>query len=558
VAKAEAPKADHRPLSERIRPQTIDEIVGNRRSIDELLAWANAWARSTKPPRWRAAILAGPPGTGKTTAALALARDLGWTVVEMNASDARNQAAVEQVAGRASLTHTLGDTGTYRSPSQGGRTLILVDEADCMTGGRATETAGAGASPSTLREFLAGRYGSVEALNKAWGLGNAGRPARFESWAQVPTTGGRGAWTRLAEAQHDLSDWKGAARPVDSSDRGGFPAIVRLARETRQPVIFTVNDEEELRRRASGLRQVATTLWFGPVRETEMRAFLRRTVSRERLAVSPAALDAIVVRSRGDVRAAVNDLEAVAPLPPGPLQVSVLALRDISTDLLDLTGTVLSQPRFYRSVEISGRVDATPDDLWPYVEENLPRFADGPIPLDRALGRLARAELFLARARRQRVWALWSFASELMTGGTSIALASDGHPGSGTVAFPQFLREMGQSRAARSIRDGLLLKAGHAAHASKRKSNDAFLPLLRMAFDPDAGQDSPAWAALRRGLARDLGLTPDEVAFLGGDPLPEEAPPPPTTPPEMEEPPAPPERPRSTGPRKVQKKLGEF
>jgi replication factor C large subunit len=505
-----------------------------------------------------------------------LAHDLGWTVVEMNASDARNQSAVEQVAGRASLTHTLGDSGTYRSPSQGGRTLILVDEADCMTGGRSSESASSRPKASSFREFLMGRYGGLDALNAGWRLGSPGRPARFEEWGQLPTTGGRGGWTRLPEAQRDLAEWRGSARPTDNSDRGGYGALVRLVRDTRQPVILTVNDEGEFYRRASGISSNAIRVRFGPVRDSEMRVFLRRTVLRERLTIGTAALDAIIARSRGDLRAAVNDLEAIAPLPPGALQSSVLAVRDVTTDLLDLTGTVLTEPRFYRAVEIRNRVDATPEDLWPWIEENLPRFAPTADSLERALVRLDQAELHVARARRQRVWALWSFASEIMTGGTSLALAAEGIPVHGTVGFPQFLGEMGRSRASRAARDELLAKAGRAVHASKRKTNDSLLPFLRQLFRPASGSESPALRAARRALVRDLELTADDVAFLGGTPIPDEVVPPEDAEPATPAPPVPstkraPERspvpsgstkgsgPEPPAPRKkVQKRLAEF
>jgi len=148
------------PLSERLRPTRLDDILGNPRARYELREWATRWQEGHLPAR-RAAVLSGPPGVGKTTAALALASEFGWTTVEMNASDARNESAVEQVAGRASVSHTLGDTVGEKGPRHA---LILLDEADCLTG-RLTETQRPRAVPPALSEFLRGRYSSIDALN---------------------------------------------------------------------------------------------------------------------------------------------------------------------------------------------------------------------------------------------------------------------------------------------------------------------------------------------------------------------------------------------------------
>ena len=58
-----------RPLAERMRPQTLDEMVGQRR----LLAPGSAVRRAIESGRVHSMILWGPPGCGKTTLAQLLA-----------------------------------------------------------------------------------------------------------------------------------------------------------------------------------------------------------------------------------------------------------------------------------------------------------------------------------------------------------------------------------------------------------------------------------------------------------------------------------------------------
>jgi len=118
--------------AEKYRPRTLDEVVGNPTAVAELRRWAQSWGRGV--PERRAVILQGDPGVGKTSAATALAGDMGWTVVEMNASDSRNADAIRKTALRGAVLQTFSRTGEFLRASSGGRKLILLDEADNVFG----------------------------------------------------------------------------------------------------------------------------------------------------------------------------------------------------------------------------------------------------------------------------------------------------------------------------------------------------------------------------------------------------------------------------------------
>ncbi|MFZ1620807.1 AAA family ATPase, partial [Dokdonella sp.] len=59
-----------KPLAERMRPQTLDEIVGQSRLLDA----GKPLRRAIESGKLHSMILWGPPGCGKTTLALLLAR----------------------------------------------------------------------------------------------------------------------------------------------------------------------------------------------------------------------------------------------------------------------------------------------------------------------------------------------------------------------------------------------------------------------------------------------------------------------------------------------------
>jgi DNA polymerase III delta prime subunit len=500
------------PLSERLRPKRLDQVVGNPRARSELRAWAERWNSGTPPAR-RAAILSGPPGVGKTTAALALAADMDWSLVEMNASDARNQSAIERVAGRASVSHSLGEAGEGGRPRHA---LILLDEADCLTG-RVVESSRGSVEPVPLREFLRGRYGTIEALNAAWGLGTGPKGKPFAAWASVPRSPGNFAWARLPASRRDLDDWRSSGKPVDTSDRGGLGTIAKLVRSTHQPLVLTVNDDRTLNRYSAVFRTIAQRIRFEPIRDDEIASHLARIVRAERMEILPAALPAIVARARGDLRAALNDLDAISPLPAGPAQLEVLGSRDRTADFAGLTAEALTSARFYRGGEVRDRLDAPPDDLLPWIEENIVHFAPDARHRDEAFRTLAVAEQFLTRARRARIYGLWSYASELLTGGVGLALRDRAVPVRGEAMFPRFLGEMGRSRGAREIRDALAAKIGAHFHLSLGKVRSMLLSEVEgLSYVPHGRTSTPRETELRRSIARELSLTAEETAFLYG------------------------------------------
>jgi replication factor C small subunit len=108
--------------AEKYRPKTLDDMVNQKEIVERL----KSFVKSRNVPH---CIFAGPPGTGKTTAALCLARDLYGDayrehIMELNASDERGIDVVRETVKTFARVRSIGEI-----PFK----IMILDEADNMT-----------------------------------------------------------------------------------------------------------------------------------------------------------------------------------------------------------------------------------------------------------------------------------------------------------------------------------------------------------------------------------------------------------------------------------------
>jgi replication factor C large subunit len=137
--------------AEKYRPARLEDIVGNTTALRQIAEWARNWTTKSKP-----LLIYGKPGIGKTSSAYALANDMGWDVVELNASDQRTAAVIEHIAGVGSITASL--TGSSRK-------LIILDEADNLQG-----TADRGGAKAIIECIRKARQPMILIANDLYGL----------------------------------------------------------------------------------------------------------------------------------------------------------------------------------------------------------------------------------------------------------------------------------------------------------------------------------------------------------------------------------------------------
>ncbi|KAL6941721.1 hypothetical protein ACO0RG_002858 [Hanseniaspora osmophila] len=145
-------------------PKKITDICGNKTVVNRLKVWLENWQQYAKDDfkkpgpqnlgTFRAAMVSGPPGIGKTTAAHIIANELGYDVLEKNASDVRSKNLLnEKVKGALNNTSVIGffkhSHEDHQQNQNKKKFVIIMDEVDGMSGG---DRGGVGQLTSFIRK----------------------------------------------------------------------------------------------------------------------------------------------------------------------------------------------------------------------------------------------------------------------------------------------------------------------------------------------------------------------------------------------------------------------
>uniref|UniRef100_A0A671KZM0 Replication factor C subunit 1 n=1 Tax=Sinocyclocheilus anshuiensis TaxID=1608454 RepID=A0A671KZM0_9TELE len=140
---------------DKYRPRSLKNLIGqqgDQSCANKLLRWLQNWHKhhsgSTKAPSakfgkfgskddgsgFKAALLSGPPGVGKTTTAALVCEELGYSYVEMNASCTRSKNSLKEVIAESLNNTSIKNFYTGASQTVSSKHVLIMDEVDGMAG----------------------------------------------------------------------------------------------------------------------------------------------------------------------------------------------------------------------------------------------------------------------------------------------------------------------------------------------------------------------------------------------------------------------------------------
>nr|MDO8098351.1 replication factor C large subunit [Candidatus Njordarchaeota archaeon] len=404
--------------ADKYSPRKTSEVLGNNEAVSKIAKWLSAW-KGGKAPEKKAILLSGPTGTGKTAMVYAISNELGYEVVEVNASDKRDRETVRRIVGGYALQGSL--LGDIR-----GR-VLLIDEVDGLSG---------------------------------------------------------------------------------DEDRGGVSAMIETIEETVNPIILTANDKWDPKIRS--LQSHCMILDIRRIQTGTIVNALTKICHKEGIKANPEAFRVIAENSNGDLRSAINDLQAVAE---GKTELSLedvkalRTMRDRAKGIFDgLRGMFQASSLSIARASLES-LDMDHDMLIQWIYENIPREFDNPSELAQGFNALSRADMFLGRIKKHQDWGLLSYVYDLMSGGVSLARQI---PSKRFVSysFPNYIRALSASRSRRNAFKVICSKIAARCHASTREVFQEYLPMIEMVIENDAKTGTD--------MIRKFELTEDDLDVITG------------------------------------------
>lgn len=299
-----------------------------------------------------------------------------------------------------------------------------------------------------------------------------------------------------------------------NSDRGGVNAISQMISQSANPIILVCNDYYSPKLRT--LRRVSKGVQFSKPGKASVQSVLSEICRREGIRPDLLALNHISEKADGDIRSAVNDLEAISM--SGSISredLKVPSNRKTDTHIYRVLDLIFEGAP--ESVHEARDLDMRPDQLLDWIAENAHLKFSKREDRARAYEVISTADIYLSRVHRRMHWGFWGYATDMMTRGLG-SLAE--------MQFPHYTRRFKFSRPYDYIRHRAMMgriakssegdevaseldvarELGDRMHMSTASVIKEFLPYLKI-----IQENNPRAAA---AMLRSVGISDEEMCDL--------------------------------------------
>lgn len=287
---------------------------------------------------------------------------------------------------------------------------------------------------------------------------------------------------------------------ISAVDWGGLSEIISLINITQYPVIITANNIWD--RRLVSLREKSELVKLKEIDYKTIKEILINILRNENKFVSNEILTSISIKARGDLRAAVNDIQTESGIK-SEFQISPDE-RNRETDIFNALRLIFKGKPNEQTLKIFDSVNMPLDEIMLWVEENIPAEYSGK-ELERAYELLSRADIFKKRIYRQQYWRFMVYENIFLSYGVSASKDSKNlKTGFTSYKKPDRILKIWLNNQKEEKKKSIARKYAHHVHVGEKRAMNEFPVIKQIVMN-------------NQKIQKELKLTNDEIGYLEKD-----------------------------------------
>jgi replication factor C large subunit len=288
---------------------------------------------------------------------------------------------------------------------------------------------------------------------------------------------------------------------ITASDRGGLPELIYLIEKTYFPVIITANDIWQ--KKFSPLRQKCRVIEVKELDKKTISEIIEDILKKENKKINNETIELIIEKSRGDARAAINDLQSVFISGEEALISKVekevildtettiegikeeekeekvsISEREKQDTIFNAMKKVFQSETNEKILSVYDNVNMDLGEIALWIEENIPmEYKDK--ALAQAYNSLSKSDVFKGRIYRQQYWRFLVYENFFLSAGISSATKTK-HSKFVRYNRPNRILKIWLSNQKNAKKKSIAIKYAKYTHTSKKRAlkDDFLIPFI--------------------------------------------------------------------------------
>ena len=201
---------------------------------------------------------------------------------------------------------------------------------------------------------------------------------------------------------------------ISAVDRGGLTELLSLIAISPYPIIITANDIWN--KKLSPLRKKSELIKLNEINYGTIKEVLINVLRKENKFLNNDILTEIAIKSKGDLRAAINDIQRESSVTSEKREF--IDERNKEGDIFNALKEIFKKKPSKETLEIFDSVKMPIDEIILWMEKNIPVEYQGE-ELARAFDLLSKADIFKGRIYKQQYWRFLVYENIFLSYGIS-------------------------------------------------------------------------------------------------------------------------------------------